>query len=283
MNLLGRISNRSVGQFDPKNWLKEGDGLLASAKVVREKWIDLRQILSKNTPNSMSEKPPSTPNWNLLTGLPRSSMLLLGYSVEMYLKAGLTKAYYGCSIEMFERDVKRFGHKLFSLAKEIHFDFKNGDADKFDGLEKMVLVDARYPVLVPDGQSYSDVVNEQTRRIWSIENFDDFYALGERVREHVRAIDRDSNNPAIMNSWQVDQDGYLAFRAGGRLPPRITYRLSSLQVEAGSTSLDDMKSLFPSNDYILLNHYWDSAWIYEDCVKTATRKAKTVRKNPLQE
>ncbi len=283
MNLSGRITNRSVGQFDPKNWLEEGDGLLASAKAVREKWTDFRQTLSKSTPNSMSEKRHSAPNWSLLTGLARSSMLLLGYSVEMYLKAGLTKAYYGCSIEMFERDVKRFGHTLFLLAKEIHFDFKNGDAHNFDGLKKMVLVDARYPVIVPEGQSHSDVVNQQTRRIWSIGNFDDFYALAERVREHVRAIDRDSNNPAIRHSWQVDQDGYLAFRVGGRLPPRITYRLSSVQVGAGSTSLDDMKPLFPSNDHILLNHYWGSAWIYEDCVKTATGKAKTVRKNPLQE
>ena len=275
MNDSDRITNRSDGQFDPKNWLKEGDGLLASAKEVRENWTDFKQTLSKRR---------SAPDWNLLTGLPRSSMLLLGYSVEMYLKGGLTKAYYGCSKEMFERDVKQlFGHNLVLLAKEIYFDFKNGDADNFDGLKKMVLVDARYPVYVPEGQSYSNVVNQQTRKIWSIENFDAFYALAERVREHAHAIDSDSNNPAEMSSWQVDQDGYLAFRAGGHLPPRITYRISSAQVEAGTTSLDDMKKLFASPQYFRLKHFWDSAWIYEDRVKTATRKAETVRVNPPQE
>jgi hypothetical protein len=275
-----RITNRSVGQFDPQSWLKEGEGLLASAKVVREYWVDYK----KSIPDRMKGNQDSGTNWNLVTGLPRSSMLLLGYAVEMFLKAGLTKAYYGCSKEMFDRDVKkRFGHKLASLAREINFDFKNGDAENFAGLRKMVLVDARYPVFVLEGQSHSDIVNQQTLKIWSIENFDSFYALAERVREHARTIDSDSNNPAEMSSWQVDQDGYLAFRAGGHLPPRITYRVSSAQVEAGTTSLDDMKKLFASPQYFRVKHFWDSAWIYEDRVKTATTKAETVRVNPPQE
>jgi hypothetical protein len=79
-------------------------------------------------------------------------MLLLGYSVEMYLKAGLAKAYRGCSKEMFERDVKgRFSHKLPSLADEIAFPLQNGDEANLNLLRDMVLVDARYPVFVPEG------------------------------------------------------------------------------------------------------------------------------------
>ena len=105
----------------------------------------------------------SMSDWNLLTGLPRSSMLLLGYAVEMYLKAGLAKAYKGCSEDMFERDVKgRFGHKLVSLAKEIVFPLKDDDEKNFILLQGMVLADARYPVFVPDGESYADTVNQQT-------------------------------------------------------------------------------------------------------------------------
>ena len=57
-----------------------------------------------------------------VNGFAAYSMLLIAYAVEMYLKAGLAKAYFGCSEEMFARDIKsRFGHRLVSLANEISF------------------------------------------------------------------------------------------------------------------------------------------------------------------
>jgi hypothetical protein len=280
-----RITMRSVGQYDPEKWLDEGDGLLASAKVVRNHWLDYKQTF----PESIQGLAGTDPDWALLEGLPRSSMLLLGYSVEMYLKAGLTKACFGCPEEMFKRDVKtRFGHDLVSLAKEISFDFKEGDKASFEHLENMVLFDARYPVFVPKGQDHTNVANQQTQKIWSKEKFNIFCMLAEKVREHARAIDNDSNNPSIRGSYSVDQDGFLVFRDGGHLPPRITYRVSSVQIKNGATSLGDMKtlfaspkknkkSLFTSSWYTLLHHCWDSAQIYED------RKGKTIPiQNPLQ-
>jgi len=66
--------------------------------------------------------PKSTGEIALLTGLPRASMLLLGYSAEMYFKAGLTKAYVGCAESMFSRDIKRrFGHNFLLMSKELCF------------------------------------------------------------------------------------------------------------------------------------------------------------------
>lgn len=121
MVYIRKLSNSSVGQFDPAAWIKEGDGLIASAKITRELWKKYRQEQKQG-------KQGAALDWNLLTGLPRASMLLLGYSVEMYLKAGLAKAYKGCSENMFSQDVKgRFGHKLKKIAQEISFDFENGD------------------------------------------------------------------------------------------------------------------------------------------------------------
>lgn len=261
----GRISNRSVGQFDPKNWLAEGDGLLASSAKTREIWTNHRQTFSQTVQERKLGDRDRAYDWSLLTGLPRASMLLLGYSVEMYLKAGLAKAYYGCSEEMFKRDVKRrFGHKLVSLANEIAFALNDDDEKYFVLLEEMMLVDARYPVLVPNSASYADTINQQTGRVWSCKNFVASTELANRVKEHSRTIDRDPKNPAFPMSVNVDDDGYLAFRVGGNLPPRITYRLSSVQKRNHETSLDDMKALFASPRFQRLRCYWERAWIYED-------------------
>ncbi len=281
MDTSGRISHRSDGQFAPKNWFDEGDGLLASSAKTREIWTNHKQTFPQTVQERKSGSRDSASDWNLLMGLPRASMLLLGYSVEMYLKGGLVNAYKGCSKEMFERDVKgRFGHNLVSLAKEIAFPFKDGDENNLTLLKEMILVDARYPVFVPNGASYADTVNQQTGKIWSDENYKALTELANRVKEHSRTIDQDSKNPASLNSFNIDDDGYLTFRVGGNLPPRITYRLSSFQKQNCETSLKDIKALFTDPQFQRLRHYWERAWIYEDGEKKNGEKKTLPRARP---
>ena len=262
----GRISHRSVGQFNPEDWLREGDGLLASSEKTREIWTGHRQTFSQTVQERKFGKRDRASDWNLLDGLVRASMLLLGYSVEMYLKAGLAKAYYGCSEEMFDRDVKRrFGHKLVSLAKEIAFPLGSEDVKNLKRLKRMILADARYPIHVREDASYADAVNERTGMIWSPDVFEACAELANRIKGHSQAIDKDRNNPAHHHiQVNIDGDGYLAFRVGGNLPPRITYRLSSMQRQAGTTSLSDIKALFTSPRFQVLRDHWECAWIYED-------------------
>ena len=262
MTPISRISSRSTGHFDPKNWFSEGDGLLASATKIRDTWKDHRQTFSQTIRNPQRADPS---DWHLLTGLPRASMLLLAHSVEMYLKAGMAKAYCGCSERMFNRDVKnRLSHKLTFMAKELLFDLKVNDEQNLAHLKDMILFDARYPAFVPDGASYSDTVNQQTQRIWSDNNFNAFSELAKRVRQHSHDIDSNSANPASFTSVTIDYDGYLTLRIGGNLMPRITYCVSSTQKSNSETSMDDMKALFASHKYQHINHFWDHAWIFED-------------------
>ena len=235
---------------------------MASCRKIREIWDDHLQVFS-----TIGKGQTTKDDWDFLTGLPRASMLLLGYSVEMYLKGGLSKAYHGCSEEMFQRDIKRrFGHDFISLADEIAFPLENDDENNLNQLlQNMVLFDARYPVFVPEDATYSDAANQQTGRIWSQGNFNSFTQLANRIRAHSKSIDSTSNNPASFISVNVDEDGYVAFRVGGNLPPRITYRLSSKQKRSGQTSANDVKVLIKKfNESRIIMSYWDRAWIYED-------------------
>lgn len=272
MDYSGRSSVSSVGQFDAKNWFEEGDGLLASSLKLREVWIDHHTTFLNTVQERKSGNWDRATDWNLLTGLPRASVLLLGYSVEVYLKAGLVKACCGCSEEMFEGYVKgERGHNLVLLGDEIAFGFKNGDRRNLEFLRGMTMAGARYPVFVEKGADYVDEVNRRTGEIWSAENFEALIELADRVREHSRSIDADRNNPALFKSFKVDDDGYLTFRVGGNLPPRITYRLSTNQVYKGEQSLDDIKALFLSQ-LRGMGLYWEKAWIYEDGKKNGKQK-----------
>lgn len=172
MNPAPRISHRSVGLLDAKAWFDEGDGLLASAEATRALWKQLKDQFRLE----MDQRPPSplgnARKVNELKGLPRASMLLLGYSVEMYLKAGLAKAYHGCSEEMFRRDVRSlYRHNLIKAAREIEFQFAPKDEANFGMLKDMILTDARYPIEVSDPTVFIDSANSQTFRIWSEKNF----------------------------------------------------------------------------------------------------------------
>ena len=271
---IARILPRSSGEFNASNWVAEGDGLIASSAMTRKAWTDHRQEFSRKARARTLQAKSRADDWHLLLGLPRASMLLLGYAAEMYLKAGLAKAYKGCSEEMFKRDSRnRFGHNLTKLANEIAFPFAPDDKAHFSALTDMIVADARYPVSVPNGESFAELVNRRTEKIWSSENFKAFTELCHRVREHAQRIDSDSNNPCSCSSWTIDGDGYLAFRCGGHLPPRITYRFSCAQKANGDNSLDDMKSLFRGSEFLQLTSWWERALIYEDSNKRTSCRA----------
>lgn len=251
---------------------------MASSRKVRELWGSHREEFSKTVRQENKGQRPTAEDWTLLTGLPRTSMLLLGYAVEMYLKAGMAKAYRGCGNMMFERDVKsRFGHNLDDIAQELAFPREPDDQKRFQKLKAMVLVDARYPIFVPEDGTYAEAANQQTSRIWSESEYAKLSGIAQRVRDHVSKIDADSENCASFNSFNIDDDGYLAFRAGGHLPPRITYRLSTAMREADHRTVDDVKALLNERVHHQILRCWDQAWIYEDG-ETSKGQAKTSRR-----
>lgn len=191
--------------------------------------------------------------------------MLLGYAIEMYLKAGLTKVYFGCSEEMFDRDVrKRFGHELIEIANEIAFELSPQDRADFSTLQDMILFGARYPIKEHMAGSY---IRQKAKRLWQVWNRPEFTRmrlLAIRVRKHAARIDMDSYDAAHFQSHQIDSDGYLAFRCGGHLPPRITYRLSSEQRALGDTKLSDIRKLVEENSLFLPLSFWDYSLIQED-------------------
>lgn len=261
-----RLSHRSLGQFNPQDWLREGDDLFASAKATRATWIVKRARLRRSFA-AHGDLKYGRGMWARLERLPKASVMLLAYAVEMYLKAGVAKAYIGCREEMFTRDLRRiFSHNLKKMAREIVFATSAQDDEDLEFLSELMRA-GRYPVDAHDTQSYVAKKNARTQGLWRRTQFLRLRLLALRIRSHAALIDRDSQCPASHLSWQVDADGYLAFRAGGRLPPRITYLLSSAQRASGDTTLAHVRALVLSQDLLQVGLSWDAAWIFEDGAK----------------
>jgi hypothetical protein len=276
---MPRLSYRSEGTFDANEWIKEGDGLLVSARTTRATWL-LKQRRFHVTLRETSRPRNAARRWNELTGLPRASVLLLGYAIEMFLKGGLARAYHGCREQMFERDArKRFGHDLAALAYEVDYRLSEQERADLEMLRHHILAGARYPAAPKEGQSYVDAVNEQTYEIWDRHNFRRYCQLAAAIRRHVARLDMDSSNPAVFKSITIDQDGYLVFRIGGNLRPRITYRPSTYMLKKGKTTPQDVRALLAPERQPIILHYWELAVIIEDGWGNAPT-ATVVRQDP---
>lgn len=264
------LSKDSVGHYDPRAWMTEGDHLLESAKAMRALWMLRRKRLS--TDRNKREGTHRAALLLKISGFPKASLLLLGYAVEMYLKAALAKAYVGCSEPMFDRDVRnRFGHHFPQIAEEIAFVSSQQDRNDLLTLKNLVLFGARYPVKGDNRRGYRELENARHTQAWDNKEFRRLCKLATRIKAHAQRIDRDSRRPASMKFLRIDSDGMLAFRAGGHLPPRITYRLSSAQQKAGLTSHTELRQLFAVPSLLEIALVWDQALIVED-----TRKATVV-------
>lgn len=262
-----RITSRSTGIFSPKNWLEEGDGLFETSQLNRKIWREHEVVMQQYiAENGTLQFPGSAKDIALLTGLPRASMLLLGYATAMYLKAGIAKAYWGCAESMFSEKVKKyFGHHLLKMADELCFPFRETDKDDVETLRRLILVDARYPLEVNDAQKYVFETNTRNNRIWSDEIFNRLSNLSQRVRSHSAQIDADETNPSFKANFKIDDDGYLVFRTGGHLPPRITYKISSHMNKLGQTDLEDIRALLtPEQNYLRILSNWEKAKKFED-------------------
>lgn len=281
------VTPRSAGILDPRAWIDEADGLLASARVTRAAWRMKRSRFNLLL-RSNRQRIPVT-KWHELAGLPRASMLLAGYAIEMYLKAGIARAYKGCPEALLVRDLKSlYGHKLFSTAVAIDFAAADERRDQLHTLEKAILVEARYPVMPHNDRAFHELTNERTRQMWSGESFLMACRLAREIRDHVTRIDSDKTNPSIVRSYQVDNDGFLTYRMGGHLRPRITFRLSSTlrsHLEDGCHANDALGETSPdarmwcaselirnvladTQDCVLAQIWHDATVAYDDGKKT---------------
>jgi hypothetical protein len=261
--LVRTLSNRSEGQFNADDWIQEGRHLFASAKAVRSAWVVKRRKLSRAM-QANRRWTHGIAGWADLEGPPKASVLLLGYAVEMFLKAGLAKAYHGCSEQMFDRDVRRFSHNFKKLAKAILFDATSQDKRDLAGLENMVVFRARYPIKPSQSASHADQKNARSQAVWSKSDFTRIRQMALRILAYVAKIDRDSDDPASFTSIGIDDDGYIACRSGGGLLPRVTYRWSTTQRDAGLDNLTALHALVVDEKLLSITRVWTVASFHED-------------------
>jgi len=254
------LDQHSQGIFCFSNWMKEGDGLLVAAKALRQQWLlNKEQVLQIVTAQA-----PRSPDVFLKdNALARSSMLLLGYAAEMYLKAGLIKLYKYCPEILAEYELRRYGHKYENLAKRLHTPITESQYAQLNSLSKSVVDEARYPVTPTINENFFDKVNAITFRNHGQANFESLLKLLEVIRDFVARVDSDSGNPASF-SRRTMREGYFVARHGGHLVPSIVYRCDE------PITLLELRGVIETE--VSLPGDWEQYELYEDVGEGRNRK-----------
>ena len=112
-----------------------------------------------NDEELLSEEELDSPQWLKVFGFARSASLLLGYSVEMFLKSGLVWNHYGCTPDTLDKNNKKFSHDYIKLAKGIGFPKKGNDDKNFALLRRFVTDIARYPYMKSNYEDFKGISN----------------------------------------------------------------------------------------------------------------------------
>ena len=250
------IQFQTRGGYDKSSWLREADRHFLSAKLLRN--IKKRRLTGLRNSADDSKRLDHVLAMGATT---HSSMLLMGYAVELFLKAGLTRLYVGCSKSLFEREIKHcYGHDLVKLVSSIEFPLLPHNRARLERLEKIILSEGRYPFLEPDWKREIALANKRSMRFWDDAEFKNLCDLATAIRGHVSHIDQDADDPAIYVYRGIDQDGYFAFRCGGNLSPRVTVKPSSVQRANKKHTKQELKELiFRNRPSPIIRKYWETA------------------------
>jgi hypothetical protein len=138
---------------------------------------------------------------------------------------------------------------------------------RLDALSKWIVDDARYPVTPRGEANHAEQWNRLIQEFWDDTRFTGLLSLYEKVHSWVSALDASEQDPKVLQKWDIDDDGYIVYRIGGMLHPRIIVRYSSRQRKRGDNSKESLRALMLNNVdstlKCLLTRDWDSA-VYKE-------------------
>lgn len=267
-----KLTRHGQGDLGARDWGKEGDGLYASARHLRASaLVQTRRFERYQDIHSIRKH--IVRAFTVNTAFPKAFVLLLGYCVEMYLKAGLTKQLIGCADDVFRSTLRSYSHKYDQLATDLLGKLSNEQINDLKTLSNFVLNDARYPIEANTNEEYVEKTNRRAKAIYNGSAFRRYCHLAKHIRAGIGKIDNDSSNPCSTGHWSVDNDGYLCYRYGGNLPQRITYRRCTASVTEGPVTWQEVADLVSDNGLVIPGSIEDYQ-IYADQEKTGKRILK---------
>lgn len=267
-------SSGENGIFNKYDWIKEADSKLISAKLLRESAYNKQCEFDsfKKLKVEMGERLTSKEVFDFLTvkvSANKSSVLMLGYSIELLLKSGVVSLLINAPKNLLDKKVRSYSHNLLDVALDLDVKLSDKERDLLEILSSYIIRETRYPVIPNSQNDYCAKVNKITNFISDENQFSLGVKFFERLRKFIKDIDGTSDNVKFHTRMKMEENGYIIFRVGGKLPPVFIIKFCQSQIDAGVDSLETVNSLLLDFNKVnktihshLMEKSWDSGVFY---------------------
>ncbi|NEX77118.1 hypothetical protein [Aeromonas rivipollensis] len=262
-------SSGENGIFRKQDWIKEADGKLISAELLRDCAIQkshelesIKKICDKNGVRAASSD--IIKIIDIKCSANKSSILLLGYAIELLLKAGIVSLLISAPKHLLERKVKDYSHKLLNIADDLQLTLSVKERALLTSLSSYIIQETRYPLTPKSTDDYCNRSNLITLFVSDNEKFLCGVNLFHRLRKFMIDIDGTPDNPKFHSRMGMEQNGYVIFRAGGTLPPIIIIKFCDSQINSDLNTLSHVRYLLSQknkDDMSIHSRLMEKAWV----------------------
>ncbi len=225
------------GIYNKKNWISEADNHFFSSTALRKLFSTTKQEINPQlktffrTTNSESDGVKVNSMIKESEAAAKSSILLIGYAIELYLKAGLVRIYQNMPRADFDKTIKNHGHNLVDISSLLGIRLSKNENKALERIKKLILDEARYPLTPSGPDSFHEKSNRISSEVWGENSYNTWKSLAQKIKEYVSQIDCSKADPVHTCALNIDSDGYCLFHIGGTLQPYVTVKYSSNQVK----------------------------------------------------
>ncbi|WP_212630688.1 hypothetical protein [Pseudomonas sp. KB-10] len=223
MKKQGRLSRSSVGEFSASDWKSEGHSLLLFSKTLRIQWLlKRRRLIRRLREENFGTVGHLSVDLDLIQhdqALVKSSTLLIGYAIEMYLKAGLANSLIGCPEELFSCLSRKFSHDYTAIAEFIGFPTDRVILEDLSALSSAVQFDARYPISAANNEDYINKTNERRQRLADNTRYKRYRLLAKSLDHYTYKMLGSTKNP-LSTGWVTSTEMVTSVTAWAAVYPQ---------------------------------------------------------------
>ena len=204
---------KGEGIFERYHWENDARGYLFSSRTLRnyslEKKIEFERL------QDTSRHKEIVANIVEREYLNKSSLLLLGFGIELVLKSGVLSLYTGVSKDIFKNDIKyNYGHNLFHLAEDLFLDLTNEEMSLLMKMRVFIEKEIKYPLEISNDEEYIKKINQRSNEIWDDHKYSVWVELYNKIKCQIGAIDHCEEDVMHGGYWPINIDEYIHYRRG---------------------------------------------------------------------
>lgn len=257
--------NGERGIFNKHDWIKEADGKLVCAKLLRDialnklsEFKKLKQekgelISSKDVSEMLSIREPAN----------KSSVLMLGYAIELLLKSGIVSLLINAPKKLLDKRVKAYSHDLLSIALDLHMELSDDECSMLSILGSYIILEARYPVTASSIKDYCEKINSIREFLSCEKQFLLGVSFFNKLRTYIKIIDGTEDNIKLLSKIKMGKNGYFTFRVGGNFPPVFIIKFCQSQIDQKMDKLETVKSLLLEKNKVnktIFSYQMEESW-----------------------